>query len=352
MICRSAPSTIRSSASAKSDSVDLVVAAPRREQRRLVDEVREVGADHARRRRGDPAEVDVGASGTAARVHLEDRLAAGPVGRLHGDAAVEAARAAAAPGRGRPGGWSRAITITPVDGVEAVHLGEDLVQRLLALVVAAAEAGDARRARAADRVELVDEDDRRRRRLRLREQVAHAGRRRRRRSPRRTPTPTWRRTARWPRRRRPARAASCPCRAGPMSSTPCGMRAAEPAVLLRVAQEVDDLDQLLPSPRRCRRRPRRSPCRRAARSGAPRAAERAEHVLDVRRRGASAERAAPTKRIVGPKPRSRLSHQGAPVSSGCALTTTPFCSSRSESASVSANAGISVLNFVVGFAPS
>ena len=60
--------------------------------------------------------------------------------------------------------------------VEPVHLGEDLVQRLLALVVAAAEAGDARRARAADRVELVDEDDRRRGLLRLREEVAHARR--------------------------------------------------------------------------------------------------------------------------------------------------------------------------------
>src|SRR5919108_98125 len=43
--------------------------------------------------------------------------------------------------------------------VEPVHLGQDLVQRLLALVVPAAEAGDSRRARAADRVELVHEDD-------------------------------------------------------------------------------------------------------------------------------------------------------------------------------------------------
>ena len=45
-------------------------------------------------------------------------------------------------------------------GLEAVHLGEDLVERLLALVVAAAEAR-AGAARAPDRVELVDEDDRR-----------------------------------------------------------------------------------------------------------------------------------------------------------------------------------------------
>jgi hypothetical protein len=57
--------------------------------------------------------------------------------------------------------------------VEAVHLGQDLVQRLLALVVAAAEACDCR-ARAADRVELVDEDDGRRGLSRFLEQIAHA----------------------------------------------------------------------------------------------------------------------------------------------------------------------------------
>jgi hypothetical protein len=43
--------------------------------------------------------------------------------------------------------------------VEAVHLDEQLVERLLALVVAAAEAGAAV---AADGVDLVDEDDARR----------------------------------------------------------------------------------------------------------------------------------------------------------------------------------------------
>ena len=42
-------------------------------------------------------------------------------------------------------------------GLEAVHLGEHLVERLLALVVPAAEAGAAL---AADGVDLVDEDDR------------------------------------------------------------------------------------------------------------------------------------------------------------------------------------------------
>ena len=55
--------------------------------------------------------------------------------------------------------------------LEAVHLDEELVQRLLALVVPAAEAGAAM---AADGVDLVHEDDARARLLGLLEEVAHA----------------------------------------------------------------------------------------------------------------------------------------------------------------------------------
>src|SRR5581483_5505301 len=58
-----------------------------------------------------------------------------------------------------------------------------------------------------------------------------------------------------------------------------------------------------------------------------------------------------TNRIVGPKPRSRFCHHGAPVSSGSAFTVTPFDCSRLESASVFAKAGISVLKSRVGFEP-
>ena len=105
---------------------------------------------------------------------LEDLPAAVLVGRLHRDAAVEAAR----PQQGR------VEDLRPVGGaddddrlvgVEPVHLGQDLVERLLALVVGAGDAGRPL-PRAADGVELVDEDDRRRRLLGLREQVAHARR--------------------------------------------------------------------------------------------------------------------------------------------------------------------------------
>ena len=55
------------------------------------------------------------------------------------------------------------------------------------------------------------------------------------------------------------------------------------------------------------------------------------------------------KRIVGPKPKSSVCHQAAPVSSGSALTVTSFSCSTWESSSVFAKAGISVRNRVVGF---
>ncbi len=51
-----------------------------------------------------------------------------------------------------------AITITDSVWREAIHLAENLIERLLALVVPAAEAGAAL---PADGVDLVDEHDRR-----------------------------------------------------------------------------------------------------------------------------------------------------------------------------------------------
>ena len=150
----------------------LVVFAPGGEQRRLVGEVGQVGADHPRRGRGQGGEVDVVAERHRPRVHLEDLQPAGPVGWLDGDAPVEP------PGpqqRGVEdlGAVGRTDDDDRLGGLEAVHLGQDLIERLLALVV---RAGDAGRPlpRAADRIELVDEDDRGRGLLGFGEQVAHA----------------------------------------------------------------------------------------------------------------------------------------------------------------------------------
>ncbi len=103
-------------------------------------------------------------------VHREDRGTPAHVGAVDDDLAVEAARPQ----------QRRIEHVRPVGRgdqdhagvlIEAVHLDEQLVQRLFALVVAAAEAGAAL---AADRVDLVDEDDARRRFLGLFEQIADA----------------------------------------------------------------------------------------------------------------------------------------------------------------------------------
>jgi hypothetical protein len=103
-------------------------------------------------------------------VDRQDAFAALDVGTVDDDAAVEAA-----------GPQQRRIEhVGPVGGrdeddalvrLEAVHLDEQLVERLLALVVPAAEPGAAM---AADGVDLVDEDDAGRVLLALLEQVAHA----------------------------------------------------------------------------------------------------------------------------------------------------------------------------------
>ena len=116
------------------------------------------------------AQVDVGASGLPLRVDLEDRVTALKVGTLDGDLPVEAA-----------GTQQRRVEdVGPVGrgdedhaalDVEAVHLDQQLVEGLLALVVATAEA---RTAVPADGVDLVDEHDRRGVRLGLLEQVADA----------------------------------------------------------------------------------------------------------------------------------------------------------------------------------
>jgi hypothetical protein len=103
-------------------------------------------------------------------VHLEDLGAALAVGTVHRDLAVEATGAQ----------QRRVEDVGPVGGrdhddvvlrLEAVHLDQQLVERLLALVVAAAETGAAV---APDGVDLIHEDDAGAVLLGLLEQVANA----------------------------------------------------------------------------------------------------------------------------------------------------------------------------------
>ena len=120
---------------------------------------------------GEVVELDVLAQRLAARVDLEDLAAAAAVGAVDGDLAVEAAgtQQGGIEDVGPVGGRDHDDVVL---GLEAVHLDEELVERLLALVVTAAHAGAAV---AADGVDLVHEDDAGRVLLGLLEEVAHAG---------------------------------------------------------------------------------------------------------------------------------------------------------------------------------
>mmetsp|Transcript_18366 Transcript_18366/g.57914 ORF Transcript_18366/g.57914 Transcript_18366/m.57914 type:complete len:463 (+) Transcript_18366:1006-2394(+) len=153
---------------------DLVLVAACGDDGGLVHEVGEGSAREANRALGDDPEVHVGRQGLALTVDSENSLAALLVGQVDGHAAVEAA-----------GAKERVVEhVSTVGGgddddalvaLEAVHLGEDLVERLLALVISAHALARAR-ALAANGVDLVDENDAGRVLLRLLEKVAHAAR--------------------------------------------------------------------------------------------------------------------------------------------------------------------------------
>ncbi len=150
--------------------VDEALVGARGEQRRLVDEVGKVGAGHTGRATRQDVGAHVGGKRHLAHVHQEDLLAAADVGQADHHLAVEAAGAQQRRVEhvGAVGGGDHDDAGV---GLEAVHLDQQLVQCLLALVVAAAEAGTAL---AADGINLVDEDDAGRILLRLFEHVAHA----------------------------------------------------------------------------------------------------------------------------------------------------------------------------------
>ncbi len=145
---------------------DRLATAPGGEDRGLVADVREVRARQPARLLGDQREVDV-LQRLVARVHLQHAEATGHVGGNDEHLAVEAA-----------GAQQRRVELLeqvgrgdhddPPAGGEAVHLHEQLVERLVLL------ARDIRAATAAHGVELVDEDDRRFVLARDREQPADA----------------------------------------------------------------------------------------------------------------------------------------------------------------------------------
>ena len=134
---------------------DLALARAGREQRRLVDQVGEVCSREAGRLARERVEIDVLGERLAARMDLEDLLAALAVGSVDDDLAIEAARPEQrrVEDVGAVGGGDQDDVVLHL---EAVHLDEQLVEGLLPLVVTAAHAGAAV---AADGVDLVHEDD-------------------------------------------------------------------------------------------------------------------------------------------------------------------------------------------------
>jgi len=142
----------------------------RGEQRRLVDEIREIRAGEARRAARDQPRLHIVGQRHTAHVNPEDLLTAAHIGQRHHDLTVKAARPQ----------QRRIQHVRPVRGgddddalvaFEAVHLDEQLVQCLLTLVMTAAEP---RAAVPADGIDFVDEDDAGGVLLRLLEHVAHA----------------------------------------------------------------------------------------------------------------------------------------------------------------------------------
>src|SRR5712691_6582108 len=146
----------------------LVIA--RGENRGLINKVAEVGPGKAGRLPRQHFEVDLAVEWLVARMHLENRAATANVRAIERYMPVEATGA-------EQGGIEDVGPVGGRDhdhmgvGLEAVHLHQQLVERLLALVVATAKAGAAL---AADGVDLVDEDDAGRVLLGLVEQVTHA----------------------------------------------------------------------------------------------------------------------------------------------------------------------------------
>ena len=146
----------------------LVVA--RRVQRRFVNQVGEVRAGESRSAARDHADVNVFAERNLARVNFQNAFAAAHVRSRYDDTPIKSA-----------GSKQRRIQNVRTVGrsdqnhavvrFKAIHLNQQLIQSLFALVVTAAETGAAM---TADRVDLIDEDDAGRILLALLEQVAHA----------------------------------------------------------------------------------------------------------------------------------------------------------------------------------
>ena len=149
--------------------LDTALACARGSQRRLIHQVGEVRPDEAWGSRRYRGKVDTRRKRDVPRMYAEDLLPPTKVGPVDDDLPVESSRTE----------QGRIQNLWAVGGrhedhallrVEPVHLGEQLIQRLLAFVVTSHDRTHA--TGLAERIEFVDEDDARRVGLGLREEVA------------------------------------------------------------------------------------------------------------------------------------------------------------------------------------
>ena len=144
--------------------------AARGEQSGFVDEVGEIGAREPRRTARNDLRIDVGRQRHLLHVDAQDLLAPNHIRVRHHDLAVETAGTQQCRIE-HVGTVRRRDDDDAFVGFKAVHLDQQLVERLFALVVTAAKTGTAM---TADSVDFVDEDDARRVLLGLLEHIADA----------------------------------------------------------------------------------------------------------------------------------------------------------------------------------
>ena len=150
--------------------VNFLLAGAGRQDGCLVHHVFQFGAGGVGHTLGHVAQIHIRRKGFALAMHLEDGHAAVQVGIVHRHLPVEAAGAQKRGVKDIPAVGGRHDNHAFVDG-KAVHLHQQLVQRLLALVVTAAQP---RAAVTAHRVYLVDKHNGGRGLLGLFKQIAHA----------------------------------------------------------------------------------------------------------------------------------------------------------------------------------
>ena len=136
---------------------------------RLVDHVRKIAPHRAARCKCDRVQIDCLVHLHILGMHLENRLTAFQIRPVHDNSSVKTARAQQCLVQNLRT-VCRAKNQNSLRGVEAVHLGEQLIERLFALFVSAAVLGVTA---SADRVDLIDEDDAGRVLRCFLEQVAH-----------------------------------------------------------------------------------------------------------------------------------------------------------------------------------